>query len=139
VGALQGLPLVRLDLSKLDVVNLIAHFFCSWRDNLVGTGESGLLERMGIFVTCDGQPARALLGLKRSKFYCFPGGFHMTLELWRCVQKLFWECLLLQEFTMWRLGEGQEKYIYSPSDPTQLQIESSLILLPMERGSPSIC
>ena len=112
------LPLVRLDLSKLDVVNLIANFFCSWRDNLVGTGESGLLERMGIFVTCDGQPARALLGLKRSKFYCFPGGFHMTLELWRCVQKLFWECLLLQEFTMWRLGEGQEKYIYSPSDPT---------------------
>jgi hypothetical protein len=94
-----------------------------------GTGESGLLDRMGIFVTCDGQPARALLGLKRSKFYCFPGGFHMTLELWRCVQKLFWECLLLQEFTMWRLGEGQEKYIYSPSDPTQLQIESSLILL----------
>jgi hypothetical protein len=53
------LPLVRLDLSKLDVVNLIANFFCSWRDNLVGTGESGLLDRMGIFVTCDGQPARA--------------------------------------------------------------------------------
>ena len=68
------LPLSHADLSQKNMVNRIMQYFVGWRDAILGGEDDGqsLMHKIGIWFTCDGQPARQMLGMRRDGFYNFP-------------------------------------------------------------------
>jgi len=70
----QTLPLSHADLSQKHMVDRIMKYFVCWKDAVLAKEDDGksLMHSLGVWFTCDGQPARQMLGMRRDDFYNFP-------------------------------------------------------------------
>jgi hypothetical protein len=88
----------------------------------------------GCFSVADGNPTFQILQLQKQNGQ-FPninaevGGFHLYLESFKVMGKLFRITVLEGIFVRWRPTKPQLDWVFEPSDPNQIQHEMEEVLL----------